>query len=228
MVDPLSESYSSWSSYNYVLNNPIRLVDPDGMRVDDIIELDKSGYVVNVIEQEGDNVFRDYETKEEYSIHDASGADQLLLSDSFVEGERLFTPISNNEMDRMINNAGMEAGDQMKNGTVLQHLNTTRRLSYDETKADFPFVLLHRYDLKVDVEETRTRVFNDVTGTMFKFEDGSTLYNPSDAGQFLWGSWMNKNGYKLWEAKGGAHLNEIFSGFDSNADQKAIENGFKY
>lgn len=28
--DPLSEEYSSWSPYNYVMNNPIILTDPDG------------------------------------------------------------------------------------------------------------------------------------------------------------------------------------------------------
>lgn len=39
-VDKLSSDYSSASGYAYVLNNPLVLVDPDGMRVD-------SSYLVN-------------------------------------------------------------------------------------------------------------------------------------------------------------------------------------
>jgi RHS repeat-associated protein len=36
-VDPIAEKYYSWSIYNYTLGNPVRFLDPDGMRVDDII-----------------------------------------------------------------------------------------------------------------------------------------------------------------------------------------------
>ncbi len=36
-VDPLAESFPSWSPYNFTMNNPLRFVDPDGRAPQDII-----------------------------------------------------------------------------------------------------------------------------------------------------------------------------------------------
>jgi len=44
-VDPLADKYPNWTPYNYTLNNPVRLVDPDGMEAEDEweIHINKNG-----------------------------------------------------------------------------------------------------------------------------------------------------------------------------------------
>ncbi|MET2997108.1 RHS repeat-associated core domain-containing protein, partial [Flavobacterium columnare] len=36
-IDPLAEKFPSWSPYCFVMNNPLRLIDPTGMAPEDII-----------------------------------------------------------------------------------------------------------------------------------------------------------------------------------------------
>lgn len=71
---------------------------------------------------------------------------------------------------------------------------------------------------------------NTGNGTLYRFQDTNTLYNLSDAGNFLWGAWMSFNNFSYGEVWAGSNLNSIgtLNGFDTSADQKAIKSRFNY
>ena len=47
--DPLSDEFPSWSPYNFVLNNPIRFIDPTGLAPEDIIIKGANGSSVTLV-----------------------------------------------------------------------------------------------------------------------------------------------------------------------------------
>jgi len=54
-VDPLADKYHSWSPYNYVMNNPVKMIDPDGKSADWFPEYDKETETIKLVAEEGDD-----------------------------------------------------------------------------------------------------------------------------------------------------------------------------
>jgi RHS repeat-associated protein len=97
-VDPLIEERDWLTPYNYVQNNPLLRIDPDG-RSDDIIDIEKSTGKITVTGAAGDDVVRlidDGKVEASYSY----GSNGSFTLENVVEKSNKGTTVTSTESDK--------------------------------------------------------------------------------------------------------------------------------
>ena len=251
--DPLCEKFSDLSPQSFLNNNPLSFVDPTGMeskRYDGVV-YGNGHWSDSIRAQSGAMGESSGEDSEETPPDDITVGSNGKVTNIVKNGKpnrifdengnQLFFNDSENDSEWT---EGLKVGDKLYENIstlfVLQRLmkaGVTFRGGFGgmwrtgvDSYANADFGVNQLKDI-YNVNNTEYDGHAEGNGMFFRINGQKSIYNFADFSQFLWGGWMKSNNYMLFEAKGGAHLNNMFFGkgfLDTPADQRAIQNGFNY
>ncbi len=85
--DPLAEEFPEWSPYNFVENNPLRMVDPTGLAPEDIITIDIKNKEITITEAEGDDIVQVVNNGKEDKSYTYGSNGSFREENTIAEGE---------------------------------------------------------------------------------------------------------------------------------------------
>jgi uncharacterized protein RhaS with RHS repeats len=111
VIDPMAEKYQPFSAYNYVLNNPMSNIDPDGMQVENDYQLLKNGEVKLLSKTE-------------------DKSDTLYASDKNGNVDKNVTPITVNKADAkdatIISQLETNVNGKERSGTTSSYVDSRK------------------------------------------------------------------------------------------------------
>lgn len=203
--DPLAEEFPNWSPYNFVENNPIRMVDPTGLAPEDIIDIDIKNKKITITEAEGDDIVRIVNNDEEEKSY-IYGSNGSFKAENTIEGRKTsngtkysYVKMNNDEkstelFEFVAENSNVE-WSQVKFGTKSSFVSTAFLPTPEPGGVDLMYGLLTKgYTVREHIHSHPKRKTNYF---------GPSGFHPKDknSGDRKLGEWINdwypNNGIRL-------------------------------
>ena len=226
-LDPLAGGYAGWSPYNYVMGNPISLIDPTGRSVDNYVfnedgnfvrkeENDQPDKLVIENSKSGERADYDFNDREK----DVASLESLmsLYGEDFKDVKMVYG-LSKDRIGGIMRESGAEpmsylgrrwfAATESGSGKMdfsSYHLSTELRIAGEAYRWDGKSIL-----------------YDNGPSPFFTVQGHHTAYNLMDMGNWLWGNAVNRIGGSSNDARSWSLWNDAN---DTPADQRAIQTGW--